>query len=109
MQLALVLARVGEIAVVAGVALDRMRLGIEVQDARHRMIEKLAIMRNDQHRAAIAAHKAFQPLQRLHVEVVGRLIEQQQIRLAQQQRRQAQAGFLAAAERACERRRRKRA
>src|SRR5439155_12638191 len=81
-----------------GVALDRARLGVEVQDAHRRTIQELAVVGDDQNGAWVALYEALKPFERLDVEVVGRLVEQQQLRLAQQQRRQPEAGLLPAAE-----------
>jgi len=42
-------------------------------------------MADDQHRAFKFAQEAFEPLNRLNVEVVGRLVQCQQIRRFEQQ------------------------
>ena len=59
-----------------------------------------ALVVADAHAAVPAADEAFQPLQRLRVDVVGGLVEQQDIGLAQQQRGELQLDLLAARERA---------
>ena len=64
---------------------------IQMQRVRNHAIEKLAIMRNDQQCALIAAQPFFQPQHRVQVEVVGRLIQQQQIRRTHQCLRQVQS------------------
>ena len=55
-------------------------------------------MADDQHRALVLLQRLLQPLGGLKVEVVRRLVQQQQIGLGQQQPRQAQAGLFAAGE-----------
>ena len=53
-------------------------------------------MGDDQHRAGIFAQVLFEPRRRLGVEMVGRLVEQQQVGLAQQQLAERDAALLAA-------------
>ena len=55
-------------------------------------------MGDDQDRAGIIAQMAFQPMHTLGVEMVGRLVEQQQLRLVEQQPAQRHAAALAAGE-----------
>ena len=55
-------------------------------------------MGNDQDRAGIFAQMAFEPVHRLGVEMVGGLVQQQQVRLVQQQLAQRDAALLAARE-----------
>ena len=55
-------------------------------------------MADDQQRARPAPQRPFQPLDRADVEVVGRLVQHQQIRPRQQQTRQQRARFLPAAQ-----------
>ena len=45
-------------------------------------------MRDEQQRLARAAEKGVEPFERGHVEVVGRLVQQEQLRILQQQGRQ---------------------
>jgi len=86
------------VAVTACVFFQRVGDIIQRENARDRTIEERAIVRDDQHRARIAGEIAFQPLERNDVEVVGRLVEQQQVRLGQQQARQAQPRLLSTAQ-----------
>src|SRR5262249_52728864 len=76
LQLALVRARRGEIAVAPWVALHRARIRIEIENARHRAVQKLAVVGDDQHRRAIALNKVLDPSQRLHIQGVGWLVKQ---------------------------------
>jgi hypothetical protein len=59
---------------------------------------KIAVVADDQQRALPGAQHAFQPLHRLHVEVVGRLVQDEQVGLFQQQARQQSARLLPAAQ-----------
>ena len=53
-------------------------------------VEKFAVMADDDQRAVVALQPAFQPDQRVQVEVVGRLIKQQQVGGTHQRARQLQ-------------------
>ena len=66
-----------ECAVVAGVAADRA-VG-NAPGGFGAAIEELAIVRDDQHRGLLPAQPVFQPYHRVEVEVIGRLIQQQQV------------------------------
>ena len=55
-------------------------------------------MRHDDHRARPLLEIALQPFDALEIQVIRRLIQQQEIRLLQQEARQQGAGLLAAAE-----------
>ena len=57
-------------------------------------------MRDVEHRQARVQQKVLQPLQRLHIQIVGRLVEQQHVRLAQQDTRQLELDALTAGKRA---------
>ena len=69
---------------------------IELEDPARNVVEEVAIVGHDQDRAGIVAQMAFQPRHRLGVEMVGRLIQQQQLRLVEQQFAQRDAASLAA-------------
>ena len=83
--------------VVAVILLDRAHE--QLRHAGADVVHEVAVVRDDEDGAAIALQIALQPLGRLQVQVVGRLVEQQQVRTLQEQARQAQARALAAAER----------
>ncbi len=51
----------------------------------HAGIHKRSVVADDQHGALVARDKATQPLNALEVQVVGGLVEEQQIRMAQEQ------------------------
>ena len=69
---------------------------IELEDPAHHIVEEVAVVGDHQHRAGIFLEMAFQPLDALGVEVVGRLVEQQDRRLLDQQPGQRDAALLAA-------------
>ena len=71
------LAQVG--AVVAVVRRQRLRARVQVQHARDRLVEQDEIVRDQQCRALVAREVVHQPERRRAVEVVGRLVQQQQI------------------------------
>src|SRR3546814_3467588 len=66
-----------EAIVVAGVGGELAVL--HVDDAVHRAVQQAAVVGDQQESAGIALRKAFQPERGFEVEVVGRLVEQQQV------------------------------
>ncbi len=71
---------------------------VELEDPAGDVVEEVAVVGDDQDRARIVAQVAFEPRHRLGVEMVGRLVEQQQLRLVEQQLAQRHAAALAARE-----------
>ena len=69
---------------------------IEFQDPLGHVVEKIAIVRHSDHRARIFLQKVLQPGHRFGIQVIGRLIEQQHVRLGQKQPAQGDAPLLAA-------------
>ena len=69
---------------------------IEFENPARDVVEEVAVMGDDQDRAGIVAQMAFQPRHRLGVEMVGRLVQQQQVGLVEQQLAQRDAAALAA-------------
>ena len=59
------------------------------------VVEEVAVVRDGNHRAGILLQVLFQPVNRLGIEVVGRLVEQQHIGLLQQQAAQGHAAAFA--------------
>ncbi len=74
------------LAVVADVVgeLPQMNVG----DPRHDRIEEVAIVRDENHGEGIRAEIFLEPVARLEIEMVRRLVEQQEVRPAEQQLRQ---------------------
>ena len=87
-----------ERAVVAGVAPNR-----QIGDVPRRFadaVQKLAVVRDHQHGRRLALQPRFEPDDRIQVEVIGRLVEQQQIGRTQERARQRQSIAPSAGERA---------
>lgn len=69
-----------------------------LNDLLHHGIQEITVMGDCQNRAIIALEELLQPLDSLHVQMVGRLIEQQDVGTAQQQLGQPYLGLLSAGE-----------
>ena len=72
---------------------------IELEDPAGDVVEEVAVVRDGDDGARIVLEEALEPGDRLGVEVVGRLVEQQQVGRLQQQPAQRDAAPLAARER----------
>ena len=59
-------------------------------------VKKIAVMRYDQDTSLVVGKIRFQPLDRSEVKVVGRLVEDQQIRLKEKEFSECYTGFLSA-------------
>ena len=70
--------KVGVIALITG---DGMIF--QFHHAGGNLVEEIAVMGDDQHAAAIGAQKTFKPLNHPDVEMVGRLVQKEEIRLPQ--------------------------
>ncbi len=78
-----------------------MHLGVrDLQDGVRQRVEEGAVVRDHQNRPRIAPQVVLKPQQRLQIQVVRRLVQQQQVRLLHQQARQVRAHHPAAAQRA---------
>ena len=71
---------------------------VELEDPAGDVVEEVAVVGDDQDRAGIVAQMAFEPRHGFRIEMVGRLVEQQQVRLVEQQPAQRDAAALAARE-----------
>ena len=60
---------------------------VDLHDAAHDAVKKIPVMRDREHCALKLLDVFLQPLDAVHVQMVGRLVEQQNIRLFQQQPR----------------------
>jgi hypothetical protein len=60
----------------------------QVGDARHHRIKKIAIVRHENDGVRVPGQIAFEPVARVQVEVVGRLVEQKEVGTAEEQLRQ---------------------
>ena len=72
---------------------------IELENPAGDVVEEVPVVRDGDDRARVVLQKALEPGDRFGVEVVGRLVEQQQIGRLQQQPAQRDAAALAARER----------
>ena len=88
---------------VAGPAAAVLRRGVgdlvDLEHARDRALEEGAVVRDDHGAAGALGDEALQPCQAVEVEVVGRLVEQQDVEAREQDRGQRGARRLAAGER----------
>ena len=75
-------------------------VAFERQHVRRDAIEEPAVVADDDGAAGVVEQRLFERAQRVDVEVVGRLVEQQQVRSALQQLRQVNAVALTARQRA---------
>ena len=62
-------------------------------------VEKIAVVRDDHKALFVACKKILKPCQRCNIEVVGRLVQHQNIRFARELNRQRESGSLSSAER----------
>ena len=72
---------------------------IELEDPAGDVVEEVAIVRDGDDGARVVLEEALEPGDRLGVEMVGRLVEQQQVRRLQQQAAERDAAPLAARQR----------
>ena len=68
---------------------------VELENPARDIVEEVAVVGDDQDRARIVAQMAFQSVHALGVEMVGRLVEQQQLGLVEQQPAKRHAAALA--------------
>ncbi len=86
------------VAVIARVEAQSVRGRVEFENGRDGVVEKGAVMRDNQGRAVEAPEPVFQPFEHGDVEVIGGFVEQQQVRLCEQETGEQQSRFLAAAQ-----------
>ena len=85
------------LTVVAGVAGEPA--AFELQDRARYGVEEVAVVGDDEHGGLRALDEVLQPLDGLEVEVVGRLVEQDEVGLLEQETGQGYAALLPARER----------
>ena len=100
-RLGLVLQRLGALAAVGAVlhVVELAAAALELEHARRDALEEPAIVRDEQHGAVEAVELVLEPLERAQVEVVRRLVEQQQVGVRRERARERGARQLAARER----------
>src|ERR1700724_4835001 len=69
---------------------------IELENPPRYIVEKIAVVGDDQDRARISAQVPLKPIDGLRVEMVGRLVEEQKLRLFEKQLAERDAAALAA-------------
>ena len=74
--------------VVVVARVHRDAVGPELHDRRHHPIEEVAVVRDDDHGAVVRRQVALEPGERLEVEVVRRLVEQEERRAQEEQPRE---------------------
>ena len=79
-------------------AIERQLLGLQRQDLIDGVVQQVAVVADDHHGVGIARQMILQPQRAFEIEIVGRLVEQQQIGLGEQSRRQRHAHAPAAGE-----------
>ncbi len=77
---------------------DDAAVAVHVDEARRDAVEEVAVVADDHERARPAVEQVLERGERVRVEVVRRLVEQQHVRLAHQEAHQLQATALAARE-----------
>src|SRR5439155_17966418 len=82
--------------VVAGI--ERERATVEIGDGGHHAVEEVTIVRDHDDGAIVAGEERFEPAERLEVEMVGRLVEEQQGRTQEKESRKRRTHAPAARE-----------
>ncbi len=88
--------RLGDDHVVVAAGVGDDRLVVDVGDVRADVVQEMPIVRDDDQRAVVAAEELLEPVDRVEVEVVGRLVEQQRLGMAEERLRQQHAHLLSA-------------
>ena len=83
---------------VGAAVLDQLTF-VEVEHARDGLVEELDVVADDEERAAVVAQEPHEPLLGVDVEVVGRLVEHQEVAAREEDARQLHPAALATRER----------
>ena len=75
------------------------RTALQLDDTRGDAVEKVAVVRDEEAGAGIAAQEILQPLDALRIEVVRRLVEDEQFRLRDERAAECDAALFPAAQR----------
>src|SRR4051812_46139065 len=84
------------VGLIVALAPDRLAVALERQDMRRDAVEEPAVVADDHRAAAEVEQRVFEGAERLDVEVVRRLVEQEQVAAALQQLGKVNAVTLAA-------------
>ncbi len=76
---------------VVAARIERQLAAIEVEDVIDDVVEEIALVADDHDRRGIRLEEILEPQHRFEIEVVRRLVEQQQVRRREQQRRERDA------------------
>ena len=74
----------GGLVLRVGAAVLDQAAGVEVQDAGDRRVEQAEVVADDDHRAPVIAEEVHEPRLGVGVEVIGRLVEKQQVGLREE-------------------------
>ena len=85
-------------AVIAGIGFQGMRQRVDLQNTGRYLIQEGAIMRDQQNSVWVCCQPVLQPLKHLDVEMVGRLIQYQDVGFGEKCPAQRQAGLLTTAQ-----------
>ena len=91
---------VGFVLLVVALEEHPLRVVLGREDVRGDAVEEPAVVRDDEHAAGELEQRVLERAQRLDVEIVRRLVEQQHVAALEQRRREMQPAALAAGERA---------
>ena len=78
--------------------IERQLSPLEMQNMRGDVVEQIAVMTDDDHARRIARQVIDEPQRPFEIEIIGRLVEEQQVGLGEQHRRQGDAHAPAAGE-----------
>ncbi len=81
----------GEHEVVVVARVDLQLLVVEVGDVRAHLVQEVPVVADDDHRRVVVVERALEPADRVDVEVVGRLVEQQHVGPREQRLREQHA------------------
>ncbi len=86
--------RFGDHHVVVAARVGDDRLVVDVRDVRADRVEEMPIVGNHDQRALVTHQELAEPVDRVEVEVVGRFVEQERLRMSEERLRQQHADFL---------------
>ena len=69
---------------------------VNFDNFRNNFVKKITVMSDNNDRTFVVHQKCFQPGCRIHVKVVGRFVEQKNVRFRQKKASEGHAGFLTA-------------
>ena len=81
----------GEHEVVVVARVDLQLLVIEIRDVRAHLVQEMPVVADDHHGGVVVVERAFQPADRMDVQVVRGLVQQQHVRLREQRLREQHA------------------